>query len=332
MNAVIQVARALRAFAFGVSDPIIGLFGRMNALFPAVRRVVAGEQAANDRHAIYVHYDPRGAVHGYVLHALRELAGNGYAVTFVSNAPSLRDDQIKPLLPFVREVVHRRNSGYDFAAWRDGLARLPGGIERLILANDSVYGPLFPLARTLEAAERSDVDMFGITDSLQVYYHLQSYFLLFFPGAIRSPAFRRFWARFPTVGAKPWLVRNGEVGLSRKMARAGLRLGALCPYAGVAGKFIEVRETDGDGGPEERAFAARLRDRIAAGRPANPMHVFFAILIADWDCPFLKRELIRSNPLGVPGADRWEALLTQKTGYDPALVRDHLRSEDRDVR
>lgn len=309
-------------------------------LFPAVRRVVAGEQAANGKHAVYVHYDRRGVVHDYVHLALRELNDNGYAVTFVSNAPSLDDEQIKPLLPIVREVVHRRNAGYDFAAWRDGLARLPdaGGIERLILANDSVYGPLFPLSRTLEAAERSDVDAFGITDSLEIHHHLQSYFLLFFPNAIRAPAFRQFWAQFPTVGAKSWVIRNGEVRLSRDLKRAGLRLAALCPYAGVAGKFLEDREPNDDDGnhggrtKEERAFAARLNARIAAGTPANPMHVFWATLIADWGCPFLKRELIRSNPLGVPDAAGWEALLRQNTCYDPSLVRDHLQSLDRDIR
>ena len=78
-----------------------------------------------------------------------------------------------------------------------------------------------------------DVDAFGITDSWEIRYHLQSYFLIFFPNAIRSRAFQRFWSRFPTISDKPWLIRNGEVRLTSVLARSKLRLGALCPYCMV---------------------------------------------------------------------------------------------------
>lgn len=314
-------------------DAVVGAVGRARALIPAIRRVVPGERPASNRQAVYVHFDRWGTVHDFVVQAVRQLAENGYAVTFVSNAPKLPDDQIALLLPHVREVVHRRNVGYDFAAYRDGIARLPerDAIERLILQNDSVYGPIYPLTQLLNAAENRGVDAFGVTDSWEQHYHLQSYFLMFFPAAIRSGAFRKFWRTFPTGTGKGWMIRNGEVKLSSVLARDKLTLGALCPYWDVSRKLLETLQTsdiDGDPTmpPEQKKFLKFVKGKIIAGKAVNPSHYYWDALIRDWRCPFLKRELIQSNPVGVPRPWSWEALLRERSTYDTNLVLSHLKS------
>lgn len=322
-----------RSRIFDASDKIRGHLGRVRALVPAIRRIVPGEQPSGTRHAVYVHFDRSGMVHDYVLVALRELVDNGYSITFVSNSPKLEQSQIELVRPLVREVVHRRNVGYDFAAYRDGIARLPAPetIERLILSNDSVYGPLFPLARTIEVAEAMQVDAFGITDSWEIRYHLQSYFLIFFPNSIRSRAFQKFWARFPTISEKTWLIRNGEVRLSTVLARSKLRLGALCPYWDVSRKMLAKLDEMDLGGrspmmTSERMFHRHVKGMIIAGQPNNPSHYFWESLIVDWNCPFLKRELLQFNPVGVPRPWEWEAVLRAHTAYDTNLVLGHLKS------
>lgn len=330
------IKRRLRKASLNLSragEIAVGWVGRLRALVPAVRKVVAGERPGGARHAVYVHYDRWGVVHDFVFQALRELVANGYSVTFVSNSPKLDEAQIKSLLPLVREVVHRRNAGYDFGAYRDGIARLPdrGRIERLIIMNDSVYGPIFPLSQALEAAEAMDVDAFGITDTWEHGYHLQSYFVLFFPKALLSRAFNRFWSRFPTVGDKGWLIRNGEIRLSAVLAREKLRLGALCPYWDVSRKLLEpLEEMDlGENSPlseAERGYFDRIRKLIILGKPINPSHYYWEALIRDWNCPFIKRELLQHNPAGIPRPWRWEVLLREKTAYDTNLISRHLQS------
>jgi len=312
---------------------IIGAVGRLRAFIPAVRRAVPGERPAGPKHAVYVHFDRWGMVHDFVYQALRELVDNGYSITFVSNSPKLDDQQIRPLLPLVREVVHRRNAGYDFAAYRDGILRLPdrGNIERLILMNDSIYGPLFPLAETLQAAEAMAVDAFGITDSWEHGYHLQSYFVMFFPNALRSKAFNKFWSRFPNVNDKGWLIRNGEVKMSSVLAREKLKLGAMCPYWDVSRKLLEQIE-DMDLGkkttlsPAEVMYFTHIRNLIILGRPSNPSHYYWDALIRDWKCPFIKRELLQINPVGIPRPWQWQELLRENTAYDTNLISRHLQS------
>lgn len=328
--------RRLRAMGRRFSEfaqVAIGAIGRVRALIPAIRRVVPGERPAGPKHAVYVHFDRWGVVHDFVHHALRELVDNGYSITFVSNAPKLEDKQIRPLLPLVREVVHRRNAGYDFAAYRDGILRLPDRdrIERLILVNDSTYGPLFPLSETLQAAEAMEVDAFGITDSWEHGYHLQSYFVLFFPNALRSVAFNKFWSRFPNVSDKGWLIRNGEIRMSSVLAREKLKLGALCPYWDVSRKLLEQIE-DMDLGkkstlsPAEVMYFTHIKNLIILGRPSNPSHYYWDALIRDWKCPFLKRELLQINPVGIPRPWQWETLLRENTAYDTNLISRHLQS------
>lgn len=326
-------ARELLGDVLNIQDVVIGFVGRIRAKLPSIRRVVPGKAGPSRKHAVYVHYDRWGVVHDFILQAVGELVACGYAVTFVSNAPTLEDEQIAPLLPLVREVVHRRNVGYDFAAYRDGLARIPDrdDVERLIIVNDSVYGPLYPLADLLAKAEAMQVDVFGVTDTWDLHYHLQSYFLLFFPAAIRSPAFRKFWRTFPTVSNKRWLIRNGEVRLSSVLARDKLRLGALCPYWDVSRGILAKLEgldlgKDSALSTDELKFLNYIKATIVVGKAINPSHYYWDTLIRDWGCPFIKRELLHSNPVRVPKVWEWEALLREKTAYDTELVLRHLKS------
>ena len=55
-----------------------------------------------------------------------------------------------------------------------------------MLANDSVYGPLFDLKEILARCDAS-ADIWGMTDNRAGGYHLQSYFLLFRGRALVCP-------------------------------------------------------------------------------------------------------------------------------------------------
>ncbi|MFC3725796.1 rhamnan synthesis F family protein [Neoaquamicrobium sediminum] len=306
-------------------DPLIEAIGRRRSEQPRILRVFPGARDHGPKQAVFVHHDPKGIVHDYVRFAVQELASNGYAVTFVSNAPVLNAPSVAKLLPDVREVVHRRGLGYDFGAWQEGIMRLPAleQLDRLILVNDSVYGPIFPLSNALKRAEEMRVDVFGITDSREFAHHLQSYFLLFFPRALQSKAFRSFWAGFPMVNSKSWVVRNGEVKLSTELERAGLRLGTLCPYASL----LESAGRDPQSVDEATSrFLASRNRKILAGKPLNPMHYFWEELVRDHGCPFLKRDLVRSNPARLPHVFRWSEVLHDNSSYDVNLVSHHLAS------
>ncbi len=237
--------------------------------------------------AVFVHFDRQGHVGRWIEQYLEQLCAAGFAVIFVSNAPRLDADTLDRIRPHAALILRRDNIGHDFGAYRDGLHRIPDLSEtrRLVLANDSVFGPLRPVADFVEEMPPDGAAVWGVTDSREGHDHLQSYFLLFHAEALRSQAFAGFWARCRDVQSRYWNILMRELALSRVMAGAGLRCRALCPY---------------------RDAVAILAGRDPVGpQPVNPTHDLWRVLVDDMGCPFIKRDLLRDNPTADPDLDRW---------------------------
>ncbi len=297
-----------------------------------VRQTWPGDDPVKDSryHAVYVHYDRQGVVHDYVIEQLRQLVTSQFRITFVSNAQQLRETSVVAVKPFCRTVIWRRNVGYDFGAYKDGIAALGdlSGCERLLLMNDSVYGPLRPLPEVLAEIDVSRTDVWGITDSWDHHYHIQSYFILFFQDALESRSFQSFWRRFPYVNSKAWLIHNGEIRLTQILTQEKLRAAVLCPYWDVAKSVLaklEIRSPE-KLAPAHQAFLENLQKQLVHGAPVNPAHFFWETLVNDFKCPFIKRELIQSNPGGVVYTWRWPEVIGSDGGYDPELIRRHLQA------
>ena len=69
------------------------------------------------KHAVYVHFDPKGAIAEYVYRQVDSLNELGYSVTFVTSGPELVPSHRQRMLQMSREVLQRRNAGYDFGAY-----------------------------------------------------------------------------------------------------------------------------------------------------------------------------------------------------------------------
>ena len=239
------------------------------------------------RVVVLCHFDPEGAVRDDLMTYLAELAACGFAVVVVSNGQldNLASSRLRRLCT---AVLERRNLGYDFGAWRDAMETL--GLPRpdtecLLLANDSVYGPFAPLRPVLDRIDFARADVWSMTDSREIGYHLQSYFLAFGAAALRHKTWRDFWRSVRPVPSKQWTIRHCEIGLSRHLGRAGLRMAAL----------FSTTEFNG------------------AGPPINPCIGLWRELLAAGD-PFLKRELLRDNPADDRGVDAWRNSVLARFG------------------
>src|SRR5215470_12548921 len=287
------------------------------------------------RVAVFAHFDRQGVVDEFILHYLAAIAHAGFTTLFVSNAPRLGSESLSRLTPLCGAILRRANVGLDFGAFKDGIATLqPERLEALLLVNDSVYGPFRDLADVISGMNLLEADVWGITDSWEHHFHLQSYFLLFGHRALISEAFSRFWSRLRYVQSKSWVVKHYEIGLTRALLQAGLRCRALFPYRIAATTAVEAMrgEMPADSralaGPRQR-FAATLVAAVEAGRPLNPSHYFWDPLISRMGCPFLKRELLRKNPARIPGLVHWQDVIQVTGKYDTDLI---VRNLERSVR
>jgi len=283
------------------------------------------------RIAVFVHFDRQGVVHDFVLHYLAEIARAGFTTVFVSNAPQLDPESIDQLAPFCGAIVQRANVGMDFGAYKDGMGTLPrlDRLEALLLANDSVYGPFHDLGDVIGRMNLAEADVWGVTDSWERRFHLQSYFLLFGRRALNHEAFAQFWSRVRYVQARAWVIGHYEVGLSRHLVQSGLRCRALFPYRVAATTLLAALRRQA----AEEAFtpSARRQDFLASvvraveyGIPLNSSHFFWDHLIVRMGCPFLKRGLLRDNPARIPGLVSWQEVIQSATKYDTDLIARHL--------
>ncbi|TPG51891.1 hypothetical protein EAH89_19230 [Roseomonas nepalensis] len=203
--------------------------------------------------AVFIHYAPVPAVSRMVLEQVRALREEGFAVVFVSMAPSLPAADLARLGPLCGAIVERRNHGLDFGAWHDvlplALARAPEATE-LLLANDSLCGPFRPLRPALSAMRAAPEGLYGLTENLAPSPHLQSYFLLA-TGRRAVDDVAAFLAAHRVTANKRRTIREGEVRLSGWMRGRGHAVAAWCGY--------------------ERAEAAALR-RAAARRRVRALY------------------------------------------------------------
>ncbi|WP_092173509.1 rhamnan synthesis F family protein [Bosea sp. OK403] len=287
----------------------------------------------SNRWVVYANYSRQGRVFDYVLYALKALCDEGFRIIFVSNSTNFGASEVATVQPWCAKIIHRRNVGYDFGAYKDGISSIDDftAIENLILMNDSVYGPLFPISDTIDRMSMRDVDIWGLTDSWQHDYHLQSYFLCFNRNVLVSSFFREFWRKIPLINYKKSVIRGLEIETSQMFLDNGYKLAAAFPYYALTDRFMGrfPLAIDPKTAPFELELAERLRTHFATGSTVNPTHFFWEMLINDFRFPFIKGELISKNPAAIYGINRWYDKITKLTDYDPDMIMDHLKYSQR---
>jgi lipopolysaccharide biosynthesis protein len=333
LNNLKEVIRRIRATYFPLQDAANGMFGHVVRRRSLIRelRPASDPQSNSKLAAVYAHFDRDGFVADYVLHQLRELVDAGFRITFVSNSPTFPEQNWARVSPFCRNAMWRFNTGYDFGAYKDGIALIAdlNDLDGLLLMNDSVYGPFWKLRDTLSSIDTSRTDFWGIADSWEYQHHIQTFFMIFFPTALRTSAFKTFWASLPYVNHKKWVIRNGEVKLSQVLESAGLRSGVLAPYWAVA-KTMKTRPHEMQKRnrlPSEQSGFERFRRRVLGDRAINPMQYFWDTLIVDYKCPFIKRDLIQSNPAHIPFTSQWPEIILSQSDYDITLIKRYLLAD-----
>lgn len=191
---------------------------------------LAGAPGSLKRLAIVAHYDPDGEVHAHVYELLRQLREVAADIIIVST--NLGAAGAAALEPYGM-VLTKPNLGYDFASWRLGIEEARrhfrlSDYDEILTVNDSFYllrdGVL--AAACDEAAVR-ELDIWSLTASQQVLFHLQSFFLAFRRGVFEGTWFDRFWSGVWEYGDRDFVVSQYELALTQQAQAAGLRVGTL---------------------------------------------------------------------------------------------------------
>ncbi|OYV86183.1 MAG: lipopolysaccharide biosynthesis protein [Acidiphilium sp. 21-68-69] len=295
---------------------VAAVIGRLRSPHQVIARKPDRGFELGPRVVLFLHWDRGGRVREALFDYIAQLAASGRSVVFLTNAGELDPSA---------------------GGWRDAIETLDlprAGTEEIIIANDSIFGPIRPIDSMLLRLDYDEADVWGLTESWQRRYHLQSYFVAFGPRALRSPAFRRFWSGVIPAPSKAYVIGKYEVGLTQAMIRGGLRVAALWPYEALTRQitrdqlapYLDI-EPGGRADPHDLTrwlHVLRLRDAIARRRPLNPTSDLWRHLLLS-GYPFIKRELLRDNPTRVEDIGDWADLLRDELGADPAPILADLR-------
>jgi hypothetical protein len=297
--------------------------------------IAAGQRAV----ALYVHWSPDGRISAMVRQQVAAYAKAGFAVVFITAAPALSEPDWQAMRDIAALLVHRRNAGRDFGAWKDCIGQaltLVPDAEELLLTNDSILGPILPLEPLWPVLRAAGEGMVGLTESLGGGAHLQSFFLLFRGRSAISDA-AAFLRRLRLSSSKWLIVQRGELGLTRHMLARGHRVMAVFGYQRIAAAIADDRA--------ERlalmAADARLAPLVALpehlqaaavinalkDRPLNLTHHLWAPLVRRFGFPFLKTDLISRNPHRLEGTESWAELVGPESPCPPGVIAEHLRRQ-----
>ena len=201
----------------------------MHAIKPAMSDL-EGDVCFFVSHATGPALKPHVRVH--IEHLLR----SNVKVVLVFNT-ELRPDQMQidaDLLHRLSGVYVRDNVGFDFAAWAhlySLCADQSPRWTRLFLVNDSIVGPLngADFDRVMQRVRHSADDVVGLTESQMPLRHVQSFFLVFNPKALRHPALQRVFSRMLSLPSKGQVIDVYETRLTHMLTEQGLRCVALFP-------------------------------------------------------------------------------------------------------
>lgn len=178
----------------------------------AIPQAIAKSVQKKKRLALFVYYAKGKNNFSPDLYYIKQLAAFSDELIFISNGAmdAFCEAEVKK---YSSSFILRKNAGYDFGGWRDGLAAYGydklKDVDEVIFANNSCYGPVFPFEEMFSKMETEDNDFWGVTafpeciaskraeaahlPDGRIPLHLQSFFMVFTHNVINSHIFREFW-------------------------------------------------------------------------------------------------------------------------------------------
>lgn len=198
---------------------------------------------------IYVHYNKNDDLSEYVIYQLEKLKTFYTKIVILSNSKLTKLSRSK-LEKYADTVIQRRNIGFDFAAWRDGILSIGwddlGVYDELTLMNDTCFGPIRDMSTIYEQFNKNlEVDFWGITNHREepvgmpgtmneqnqlgnpIPEYIQTYFIAFKNRAVKSEVFQNFWNMVEDYTDIKQAIIHYETQLTKLLEDAGFKSSVL---------------------------------------------------------------------------------------------------------
>src|SRR5258708_4039800 len=252
---------------------------------------------------LFAHFNSNERICEYVHTYLDHLSSLDFRIIFLSNSPINSSSRVRlEKNPGIYRIEERENTGNDFGAWKWAIENnlIPDDTNYLLLIYDSNLGPISDLTPIFQSMlSNTGLDFWGLTDSYQGAWHIQSYFVCFSKKAFTSVAFQSIFSQDFYGFPKKEIVQKGEILLTQKLTANGLKGQAYIPYS-------------------------ELDSNTSSLHALNPTHFYWDKLITDHKFPFVKKELILQNPENIPNINEIFPYIERNSDYSVENIKEAL--------
>ncbi len=185
------------------------------------------------RLAIFAYYDAEGIVDDYVIYLLACMRAHCETQVVVVNG-TLTDEAKVRVEEHCTRIIFRENAGYDITAYKEALLSEQENIsayDEILFYNQTVFGPVYPLAELFDAMAQRDVDFWGMTrhkgarfsvwDNTFFGPHIQSYFFAVRKSMFADERFLDYWKNLPLIETYWDAVSKHEVIFTEIFSQMG---------------------------------------------------------------------------------------------------------------
>jgi len=175
------------------------------------------------RLCLFAGYSKLNIIEDYVVYYLKELSK--FADIYYCADCTLSPQELAKIKPYTKLCLAKRHQKYDFGSWGTLFAQVPNldNYDELILANDSSFGPLYPLDNIFSSMENKNVSAWSLCGNK----FMMSFFIVLKRDVFLTPWFNDFMAGIREDIAKSDIVRIYEKGLSQLIEKHGLKWDSL---------------------------------------------------------------------------------------------------------
>lgn len=206
------------------------------------------------RTAIFAHFDKDNVIDDYVIYYLNALKKVAQRIIFVSDC-ELSSAETEKLKNITDNIIAKPHSEHDFGSYKRGFLlaqenNLLTDTDELIFANDSCYGPFFPLENVFEKMDNQTCNFWGITQNnkFKIYKnffwttckkpHIQSYFFVLKKEVFSSEAFLNFIKSIKKEKSRNDIILKYEIGLSELLLNNFAMKSFIKAYSDESSPFL----------------------------------------------------------------------------------------------
>ncbi len=181
---------------------------------------------------LFSSYSTKKKIDNYIKFYLEMLKKHFDKIIFITNERAISDKDLSFLKEIGVSIKMVVNEGYDFGMWYKAISDINiKEYEQIAFVNDSCI--LFKdLDKIMSWVNKTDLDYFGITDSNQISYHLQSYFTVA-KGRRAINAVNNYYQSNKIIISDDVrdIINTYEVGMCRFLVDNDLKVGAMFKYS-----------------------------------------------------------------------------------------------------